>query len=53
MSDEERAKVTIIAARVGEAADILKDPVQKQEYDEEIRQWKRQHNGRLPKEKPI
>ncbi|KAL8712825.1 MAG: hypothetical protein Q9220_003033 [cf. Caloplaca sp. 1 TL-2023] len=53
MTDAEKAKVAMIAARVGEAADILKDPTKKREYDEEIRQWKRAHNGRLPKEKPI
>ncbi|KAL8682666.1 MAG: hypothetical protein Q9224_006755, partial [Gallowayella concinna] len=50
MTEDELAKVTSTAANVGEAADVLEDPDKKREYDEKIREWKRKHGGRLPKE---
>ncbi|KAL8679121.1 MAG: hypothetical protein Q9186_004566 [Xanthomendoza sp. 1 TL-2023] len=50
MTENELAKVTSTAANVGEAADVLEDPDKKREYDEKIREWKRKHGGRLPKE---
>ncbi|KAI4260795.1 MAG: hypothetical protein L6R42_003887 [Xanthoria sp. 1 TBL-2021] len=50
LTEEEMVKVTAVAAKVGEAADVLEDPSQKRDYDEMIRAWKRKHGGRLPKE---
>ncbi|KAL8801832.1 MAG: hypothetical protein Q9223_006960 [Gallowayella weberi] len=50
MTEEELAKVASTAANVGEAADILEDPGKKREYDARIREWKRRHGGKLPKE---
>ncbi|KAL8853356.1 MAG: hypothetical protein Q9221_001832 [Calogaya cf. arnoldii] len=50
MTEEEMVKVTAIAAKVGEAADVLGNPSQKWDYDDMIRAWKRKDGGRLPRE---
>ncbi|MCJ1340390.1 hypothetical protein MMC09_005684 [Bachmanniomyces sp. S44760] len=39
-TDEEKADINEKAARVGQAADILGDNAQRQNYDEEVRVWK-------------
>ncbi|KAL8647141.1 MAG: hypothetical protein Q9226_006558 [Calogaya cf. arnoldii] len=52
LAEEEMLKVTAIAAKVGEAADVLGNPSQRQkwDYDDMIRAWKQKHGGRLPRE---
>ncbi|KAL8943780.1 MAG: hypothetical protein Q9211_000863 [Gyalolechia sp. 1 TL-2023] len=49
-TEEEVAKINARAGRVGQAAEVLKDPVQRAEYDMEVRNWKRKHGGVLPVE---
>ncbi|KAL9005714.1 MAG: hypothetical protein Q9188_001527 [Gyalolechia gomerana] len=49
-TEEEVTKIKARAGRVGQAAEILKDPVQRAEYDIEVRNWKRKYGGVLPAE---
>ncbi|KAL9029014.1 MAG: hypothetical protein Q9196_002692 [Gyalolechia fulgens] len=49
-TEKEVAKINARAGRVGQAAEVLKDPVQRAEYDMEVRNWKRKHGGVLPVE---
>lgn len=50
MSEEEMVKIKARSARVGQAHELLKDPIQKSAYDGEVREWKRKHGGVLPPE---
>ncbi|KAL8732223.1 MAG: hypothetical protein Q9181_004039 [Wetmoreana brouardii] len=50
MTEEEKAKINAKSARIGQAADVLENAEKKQEYDKDVREWKREHGGILPKE---